>query len=67
MTAGNGTQATADIELLQQQVVLLAWLHTEQAMQVQRLAVALAGILAQMAQPQMQQNIINQLLGTQGG
>ena len=65
--ARNGSQTELQLTGLETKVDLLIWLHAEQAQQVQRLAVALAGVLAQMAQPQIQQNIVNGLLGPQSG
>jgi hypothetical protein len=47
----------------EQKLDLLIWLHAEQAQQVQRLAIALSGLLMQSAQPQIQQTILSQLLG----
>lgn len=63
--SSNGSEEAVSLEALQKQVTLLAWLHAEQAGQVQRLAMTIAALLAQAAQPTMQQQILNGLLGVQ--
>jgi hypothetical protein len=62
----NGTAPAAPeaAELtLEQKVDALIWLHVEAHDQVIRLAMAVSSLLAQAAQPQMQQGILSQLLG----
>jgi hypothetical protein len=69
MTAGNGTATAA----LQEQVDILAWLHAEQRFEYMELVArvmnvgkVLAGLVVQNAQPQiqeqLQQQVLNQLM-----
>jgi hypothetical protein len=59
----NGSATTdARVELLEQQVQLLAWLLAEQSYRSIRLATMVAAMVAQQMQPQLQQNILNQLM-----
>jgi hypothetical protein len=53
----------AKIAELEAKIAFLDWMREEQRQQIQRLAVTLASVLAQMAQPQIQQNIVANLLG----
>jgi hypothetical protein len=53
----------AKIKILEDKVAFLDWMREEQRQQIQRLAMSLAGVLAQMAQPQIQSNIVANLLG----
>ena len=65
-TKVNGSETTA----MQEQINTLAWLHAEQRWQymelvgrVMNVGNAVAGILAQQAQPQIQQQIQQEILG----
>lgn len=62
-TNGAATVHGVNTPTLEEKVDTLIWLHTELAMRYLSLATALAGILAQQAQPQVQQAILAQLLG----
>ena len=64
-TTTNGDMQALAIANLQQAVATLAWLHAEQDQKIARMALAISAIMAQMAQPQVQQTILNQLLGGQ--
>jgi hypothetical protein len=59
----NGSATSAKIAALEEKVELLDWYRAEQAEQIKKLAMAMAGLLAQAMQPQMQQGIVGQLLG----
>jgi len=64
-TTTNGDAQSLAIANLQYGVAVLAWLHAEQDQKIARMALAISAIMAQMAQPQVQQTILNQLLGGQ--
>jgi hypothetical protein len=55
----------ARIERLESDIQLLAWLYAEQAFRSLQVATAMAAMLAQQMQPQMQQAILQQLTGAQ--
>jgi hypothetical protein len=61
---------TADLDgkvaALEQQIMVLAWLHAEQVYRSTLVAKGLAALLAQQLQPQIQQVILNQLTGASG-
>ncbi|HVQ84594.1 MAG TPA: hypothetical protein VMS84_07445 [Mycobacterium sp.] len=62
-TTRNGTASAAKIAELEGQVALLNWCVAEQRQQIIRMGMTLAAMLAQQMQPQMQQTVLNQLLG----
>jgi hypothetical protein len=62
-TTRNGSTAAAKVAHLEEQVVLLQWCVAEQKQQIMRLGAALAALLTQQMQPQMQQTLLSQLLG----
>ena len=59
---GSPEQRIADLEWGMQAMI---WLHTEKAQQLERLALAVAGLLAQQIQPHLQEVIKQQLTGQQ--
>jgi hypothetical protein len=66
MTTTNGSATAA----MQEQIDLLAWLHAEQRFEymelvgrVMNVGKALAAVLAQQAQPQIQEQLQNEILG----
>jgi hypothetical protein len=61
----NGSRTEQRVAALEEQMQVLAWLHTEKAAQVIALAQALAAMLAQAYQPQVQNAITARLLGGQ--
>jgi hypothetical protein len=59
----NGAVKSLDQLTVEEKIDFLTWLHAEQDNRIQRLALAMAGLLAQAYQPQMQKQIVDQLLG----
>jgi hypothetical protein len=59
----NGSATDARITKLENDLALMAWLHAEQTGKVERLAGAVAAMMAQHMQPQMQQAILARLTG----
>ena len=57
------TNPEIKIKNLEDKIAFLDWMREEQRLQIQRLAMSLASVLAQLAQPQIQQNIVANLLG----
>jgi uncharacterized coiled-coil protein SlyX len=66
-TTRNGSATDARIAALEQKVELLDWWRAEQAQTITRLASALAAMLTQQMQPQVQQAILAQLTGQPDG
>jgi len=60
---GNGSVDTLKIDELDHKVACLIWLHAEQHQRLMNMANAVALLLTQAAQPQVQQSILGQLLG----
>jgi hypothetical protein len=61
--AANGSQIKARVEKLEQDVTLLAWLHTEQQQRVVSMAAMVAGLVAEQMQPRVKQEILRRLMG----
>jgi hypothetical protein len=62
MTTTNGTKDALRIAELEGELQLMAWLLAENQHRVLRLAASVAALLAQQMQPQVQDNIMQQLL-----
>ena len=71
MTARARTNGSAPSELeeltLEQKVDTLIWLHAEVTLRLMQVATALAGLITQQMTPQVQQNILGQLVNVQPG
>lgn len=61
----NGDQLELRLAGLDTKVDMLIWLLAERDLRIERLATTVAAMLAQMYQPQVQQQIVSQLLGIQ--
>lgn len=61
--ARNGSVTEARLTAMQEQLNLMAWLHAELAAKCERMAAAVAAMLSQQMQPQMQQAILSRLMG----
>jgi hypothetical protein len=59
----NGDQLELHLAGLDTKVDMLIWLLAERDQRIERLATTLAAMLAQAYQPQVQQQIVGQLLG----
>ena len=59
----NGDQVELRLAGLDTKVDMLIWLLAERDQRIERLAVTVAALLAQAYQPQVQQQIVGQLLG----
>jgi hypothetical protein len=59
----NGSQIKARVEKLEENVTLLAWLHTEQQQRVMSTAALVAGMMAEQMQPRVKQEILRRLMG----
>jgi len=63
----NGAEPEAPPPTVEQQLQLCAWLIAELQYRNLRLATTLATMVAQQMQPQVQQSVLTQLLGTPAG
>jgi hypothetical protein len=61
--AANGSQIKARVEKLESDVLVLAWLHTEQQQRVISTAAMVAGMMAEQMQPRVKQEILRRLMG----
>jgi hypothetical protein len=64
VTTRNSSAERAELAELQARVDLLDWLQAEQQHRTMNLASALAVLLTQASQPQVQQSILDQLMGS---
>jgi hypothetical protein len=62
---GNGSSEAVKIEELEAKIAWLDWFRAEQQFRIMNLANALALLLTQASQAQVQQSILGQLLGQQ--